>query len=200
MKFTRQDFKEVTGEDAAESLVKLAAHRTIHDTQGCETTKQKDLSLRHQVLCDQTAIYGVLKQTNKAFGEIKEELIKLERQESDYSHGSDLVNYDLMLSGCKSRRSSGQRRHKKVKKAKRSREPNRALNCEVVVNTLRPMKRQDSFCTDRAVNSIKCSNKQQSIELSGDESCNNSDMEESSDNSGMEESRSNLLQDKRSNA
>merc|ERR1719264_2371472 len=78
--------------------------------------KQKDLSLRHQVLCDQTAIYGVLKQTNKAFGEIKEELIKLERQDSDYSHGSDLVNYDLMLSGCKSRRSSGQRRHKKKSK------------------------------------------------------------------------------------
>ena len=37
---------------------------------------KKELSLKHQVLCDETAIIGVMKQTDKATGELKETTIQ----------------------------------------------------------------------------------------------------------------------------
>ena len=42
--------------------------------------RQKELSLQYQVLCDHTAIVGVMKQTNKATGELQESEIKFGKE------------------------------------------------------------------------------------------------------------------------
>jgi len=41
---------------------------------------KKELSLKHQVLCDETAIIGVLKQADKATGELRETTIKFGKE------------------------------------------------------------------------------------------------------------------------
>jgi len=53
---------------AAKNLIKIAAHNTIQNLG--ETDEAKQLSLKHQVICDQTAIVGVLKQADKATGDM----------------------------------------------------------------------------------------------------------------------------------
>ena len=39
-------------------------------------TERKRLSIKYQVVCDDTAIVGVLKQSNKASGQLKENKIQ----------------------------------------------------------------------------------------------------------------------------
>lgn len=61
------DFKKVDGEQASEALFKMAAYEEIlkgHD--------QIALSVKYQVLCDETAMIGVIKQKDKATGDLKE--------------------------------------------------------------------------------------------------------------------------------
>lgn len=77
--FTRGDFQEVDG-DAGEALVKMAVSHQI-DSGALSAQQQKELSLKHQVLCDHTAIVGVLKQTDKASGELQESVIKFKKEE-----------------------------------------------------------------------------------------------------------------------
>lgn len=59
LRFTAVDFVEATGA-AAEDLFKFAALKQIQSCESVET-RIKD-SVRYQVLCDDTAMVGVIKQ------------------------------------------------------------------------------------------------------------------------------------------
>lgn len=77
LNFTQGDFTEVHGL-AATNLLKIAANSTI-ESPSCSSSEAKELSLKYQVLCDQTALVGVMKHTEKATGELKESVIKFEK-------------------------------------------------------------------------------------------------------------------------
>ena len=68
LEFSKVDFEKITSSQAADALIKLAAHRII------EQTKDKDeishLSIKYQVLSDETAIVGVMKLNDKISGEM----------------------------------------------------------------------------------------------------------------------------------
>ena len=67
LNFQKSDFVEVKG-NAADNLVKMAANKEILDCGDMNVAKE--LSLKYQVLCDQTAIFGVMKQTDKVTGDL----------------------------------------------------------------------------------------------------------------------------------
>lgn len=69
MEFGAADFIEVTGE-TGQALLKRAAYSEILKQQSQEA--KIELSLKHQILCDETALVGVIKQKDKATGELKE--------------------------------------------------------------------------------------------------------------------------------
>ena len=73
LSFGPADFKRVEGDQAAQALIKLAAFQRLEKE---KDTQQVQTSLKYQVLCDQTAIVGVLKQTDKATGELQTSTIK----------------------------------------------------------------------------------------------------------------------------
>ena len=58
LEFTKLDFEEATGE-AAETVIKFAAMKKIQETK--DKAAQIALSLKYQVLCDHTAMIGVVK-------------------------------------------------------------------------------------------------------------------------------------------
>ena len=63
MSFTKADFVKIEDQVAAEGLFKLGVLHHIEKSEGSEglTTELKEaLSIKHQVLCDETAIIGVL--------------------------------------------------------------------------------------------------------------------------------------------
>lgn len=74
MRFTEQDFYEIQGPSAA-NLLKIAASNAIGKLGG-NPDRAKQLSIKYQVLCDETAIIGVMKQKNQSTGELKESTIK----------------------------------------------------------------------------------------------------------------------------
>ena len=61
--FTKVDFKRIEDEEAAQGLFKMAVFNVINNT-GLSSKAKEILSVRHQVLCDQTAIIGVKQQEN----------------------------------------------------------------------------------------------------------------------------------------
>lgn len=69
LSFSKADFVEVEGE-AAEALFKMAVLDQIRSEPSTDAKKQ--LSLKHQVLCDETAMVGVIKMKDKASGELVE--------------------------------------------------------------------------------------------------------------------------------
>ena len=77
--FENRDFKQLEG-DKADALFKMAIHNEIQKQESTE--KKKELSVKHQVLCDETAMIGVLKQTEKATGELQETHIDFNREQS----------------------------------------------------------------------------------------------------------------------
>jgi hypothetical protein len=66
------------GGSAGEALFKMAVFNKIETEP--DISVKKELSLKHQVLCDETAIIGVMKQTNKTTGELKETSIKFGKE------------------------------------------------------------------------------------------------------------------------
>ena len=62
--------------EAAQNLVKFVAHEQIKILEG---QTQKDMSLQFDVLCEQTALVGVVKQKDQSSGQIKESSIQFER-------------------------------------------------------------------------------------------------------------------------
>ena len=72
------DFTKVENEQAAEALIKMAAWRMIEKEKTSE--KRKELSLEYQVLSEETAIVGVLKQENKATGELQSSTIEFKKE------------------------------------------------------------------------------------------------------------------------
>ena len=76
MTFTRADFVEIEGK-AADSLIKTAANQELNKLSG---QQKVNLSIKHQVLCDATAIIGVMKQTDKASGQLQEKTIKFSKE------------------------------------------------------------------------------------------------------------------------
>ena len=79
LQFTRVDFVELTGPTASD-FVKMVVLSEIKKQS--EKEAQVDLSIRHQVLCDETAIIGVMKQTDTATGELKEAKIAFGREDN----------------------------------------------------------------------------------------------------------------------
>ena len=49
---------------AAEGLFKKAVHHLIESKPTSSKEEKETLSLKHQILCDETAIIGVMKQEN----------------------------------------------------------------------------------------------------------------------------------------
>ena len=72
------DFTKVENDQAAEALIKMAAWRMIEKEKTSE--KRKELSLEYQVLSEETAIVGVLKQENKATGELQSSTIEFKKE------------------------------------------------------------------------------------------------------------------------
>ena len=72
------DFTKVENEQAAEALIKMAAWRMIEKEKTSE--RRKELSLEYQVLSEETAIVGVLKQENKATGELQSSTIEFKKE------------------------------------------------------------------------------------------------------------------------
>ena len=79
MEFSKDEFQEVQGEEAS-NLLKMAAHFEIEKE--TDPAKQKELSLKYQILCDETAIVGVMKQKDKAAGEMQETTIEFSREKA----------------------------------------------------------------------------------------------------------------------
>lgn len=70
--FTQSDFIEVQGL-YANNLYKIAANDAIQKIQASGDTQQaKNLSLKYQLLCDETAIIGIMKQKDKLTGELQQ--------------------------------------------------------------------------------------------------------------------------------
>ena len=56
------------------------------------------MSLQHQVLCDQTALVGVIKQKDSATGEIQEHMVQVDKFTSvqqNQTENEDYLQYDL---------------------------------------------------------------------------------------------------------
>ena len=68
------DFKKIEDADAARGLFKMAIHDLISSSSLLEA--KEALSLKHQVLCDETAIIGVSRQENNTTGESQKIEIK----------------------------------------------------------------------------------------------------------------------------
>ena len=66
---TKLDFTELTGESAID-LLKFAAFKMIQRTN--YVAKKIELSVRYQILCDETSMIGVIKQENKSTEQPKE--------------------------------------------------------------------------------------------------------------------------------
>lgn len=77
MQFSKDDFFQVEGQEAL-VLFKMAAFEHIKKEK--DPAKRKEMSLMHQILCDETAIVGVLKQAKKASGEMNESVIEFKRE------------------------------------------------------------------------------------------------------------------------
>ncbi len=73
----KADYKELTGHEA-EALFKIAAHNEINEIH--DDSQKVRLSLKYQVLSDQTAVIGVLKQKSIASGELEEVEVKFNLQ------------------------------------------------------------------------------------------------------------------------
>ena len=56
--FTAADFKRIEDEEAAQAFFKMVVSNAINNT-GLSSNAKERLSLKHQVLCDETAIIGV---------------------------------------------------------------------------------------------------------------------------------------------
>ena len=72
LNFTKDDFKEVSGQ-SGEALFKKAVYEDIEKSVSAQY--KINLSTKYQVLCEETAIIGVLKEENKATGELQESTI-----------------------------------------------------------------------------------------------------------------------------
>lgn len=94
LNFARVDFKEITGE-AGKALFKLGVFNWL-ENKGLEEAKRKEASLKHQVLCDITAIVGVCKQENKATGEVQETTIKFGKSEIEDEPEDDQLHFGGM--------------------------------------------------------------------------------------------------------
>ena len=73
-KFKTEDFTKVEHPQEVEGMFKMAAYL------GQEEISAKD-SVKYQVLCDKTAMIGVIKQKSKASGEMEEITIKVGQEE-----------------------------------------------------------------------------------------------------------------------
>ena len=83
MNFTAQDFTEVQGESAKSSLIKFAVFKKISELTNIPERAQ--MSTKYQVLCNETAMVGVLKQPEgqKSSFFTKEVAYKFDKQERD---------------------------------------------------------------------------------------------------------------------
>ena len=89
--FTKDDFKEVTGE-AAQTLHKMAVFNELESSRLESNQDKIDLSIKYQVLCDLTAIVGVQKQAHKATGELVESEIKFGKEANNAEQEEDMYS------------------------------------------------------------------------------------------------------------
>ena len=78
--FASEEFREVEDFALAQALFKSAANSEMRKVKG--SSKEKNMSIKYQVLSGQTAMIGVIKQKDKATGDMKtfeQKLQKVER-------------------------------------------------------------------------------------------------------------------------
>lgn len=80
LEFTKADFLEVEDAETAENMMKVVAFDKINRAESAD--ERKRFSLEYQVLCEETAIVGVLKQQDKSSGEMVESTIAFEKVEA----------------------------------------------------------------------------------------------------------------------
>ena len=68
-KFSSDEFRQVEDEAMAKAIFKSAANSEMSKVKA--STKEKDMSIKYQVLSSQTAMIGVIKQKDKATGDMK---------------------------------------------------------------------------------------------------------------------------------
>ena len=61
--FTQNDFEMLEDEKAAAALIKLAAFKSLQEKESA--SERRSMSIKYQVLCEETAIIGVIKQKNQ---------------------------------------------------------------------------------------------------------------------------------------
>ena len=82
MSFTAQDFVEVQDESAKSSLIKFAAFKQL--SQLTTNSDKIPMSIKYQVLCDATAMVGVLKNpAEKSSFFTKEVVVCFSKKERD---------------------------------------------------------------------------------------------------------------------
>ena len=73
MNFTNLDFTEVSQENLVDNLFKFVALKTLQTISN--NSEKIALSVKHQVLCDATAMVGILKQENSSSLSTKEVVV-----------------------------------------------------------------------------------------------------------------------------
>ena len=71
LKFDKNDFRKVEDKSFAQALFKSAANSMIKAFKDKPEGVRKALSIKYQVLSDETAMIGIIKQKDKASGDLK---------------------------------------------------------------------------------------------------------------------------------
>ena len=71
LQFDKNDFRKVEDKSFAQALFKSAANSMIKAFKDKPEGVRKALSIKYQVLCNETAMIGIIKQKDKASGDLK---------------------------------------------------------------------------------------------------------------------------------
>ena len=78
MQFPSSEFRCVEAGSASLSLFKMAAQDRINKQQN--THVKEEISIKYQVLCDETALVGVIKELDRATGQLKMYEVSAEKE------------------------------------------------------------------------------------------------------------------------
>ena len=79
LKFDKNDFRKIEDKSYAQALFKSAANSMIKAFKNQSENVRKGMSIKYQVLSDETAMIGIIKQKDKASGDLKTFEQKLQR-------------------------------------------------------------------------------------------------------------------------
>ena len=79
LQFDKNDFRKIEDKSYAQALFKSAANSMIKAFKNQKEGVRKGMSIKYQVLSDETAMIGIIKQKDKASGDLKTFEQKLQR-------------------------------------------------------------------------------------------------------------------------